>query len=81
MFYDRDTPSVALIGQTNVQHFPTMPLNKRDANVLACIHQPLVATLNQRETLVSTLNKRETLIHIYLHKRENPVMKFPLNQG
>ena len=81
MLDKRDTPSVALIGNPNVQHFPPIPLHKREANVLAWIHWPLIATINQRETLVSTLNKRETLMHISLHEKDHPVMKIPLNQG
>ena len=70
-----------LIEQSNVQQFPPIPLHKREANVLAWIHWPLVATLNHRETLVAPLNKKETRMHISLHKRENPVMTVPINQG
>ena len=71
MFGERDTPSVALIGHPNVQHFTPIPLHKREANMLYGINSPLVATLNQRETLM----------HVSIQNRENPVMKFPLNQG
>ena len=71
-FFDvRYTPSVALIGQPNMQHFPPITIHKREANFLSWIHRPLVATIN----------KRDTLIHIFLRKRENPAMKIHLNQG
>ena len=49
--------------------------------MLPWIYRPLVATLNYTENLVATLKNRDTLIHISLHKRDNPVMKIPLNQG
>ena len=81
LLYDQDTPSVALIGQPTVQHFPPIPLQNREANVLACIHRPLASTINQRDTLVATINKRETLMKIYLLNRDHPVMKILLNQG
>ena len=76
---NQDTPSVALIGHPNVQNFPPIPLNKREANVFTWIHWPLVATSNQMETLFATLNNRDTLMNISLHKREHPVMTLPLN--
>ena len=79
MFGERDTPSVALIGHPNVQHFTPIPLHKRESNVLAWIHMPLVATLNHMETLVVTLKNMDTLMHISLHKREHPVMTIPVN--
>ena len=59
----------------------THPYPHDGGNVLAWIHQPLVATLNQRETLVSNIDKRETLMKDSLHKREHPLMKSSLNQG
>ena len=80
-FNKQETPPVALIGQPNVKHFPPTPLHKRQANMFNWIHWPLLANLSQRETIVASLNKRETLIHIYLHKRDHPVMKILLNQG
>ena len=70
MFDKRETPSVTLIGKLDVQHFPQILLNKRETNLLVWIHQ----------TLVATINKRGALIRIFLHKREHPVMTFPLNQ-
>ena len=81
MFDDRDKPSVALVGQTNMQYFSPIPIYKREENMLAWIHRPLVATINQMGTLVATLNKRETLMHIYIYKREHSVSTISFNQG
>ena len=80
-FFDNQDTSVALIGQPNLQRFPPIPLQNREANVLAWTHWPLVATLKQKDTLFTAINKRKIRMHISLHKREHLGMKIPLNQG
>ena len=80
MFDKGYTTSVVLIGQTNVPYFPPIYLHIRESKVLAWIHLPLVATLDQREILVATLNKTNTFMYMYCHTRENPVMAISFNQ-
>ena len=58
----------------------THPYLQEGGNMLAWIHRPLVATINQMETLVATLNKRETLMQIYIYKREHSVRIISFNQ-